>query len=60
MNDEQKKDGVQLDLAFDMEYLVAATEAALFAVGSALSFDKLDLILEDTIYKIKNLFSNAL
>ncbi len=36
-----ENDGVQLDLAFDLEYLVVAAEAALFAVGSALSFDKL-------------------
>lgn len=47
MNGEIKpNDGVQLDLAFDMEYLVIAAEAALFAVGSALSFDKLALSLD--------------
>ena len=34
-------DGVQLDLEFDLDYFVTAAEAALFAVGSALSFDKL-------------------
>lgn len=39
-------DGVQLDLAFDLEYFVAAAEAALFAVGSALAFDKLAESLE--------------
>ena len=47
MNEElNSRDGVQLDLAFDMEYLVVAAEAALFAVGSALTFDKLALSLE--------------
>lgn len=33
--------GVQLDLAFDLDYLVVAAEAALFAVGSAIAHDKL-------------------
>ncbi|MBR5308202.1 MAG: SMC-Scp complex subunit ScpB [Clostridia bacterium] len=36
-----RTDGVQLDLAFDLEYLVVAAEAALFAVGSAIAHDKL-------------------
>lgn len=36
-----KKNGVQLDLSFDMDYFVIAAEAALFAVGSAIKFDKL-------------------
>lgn len=38
--------GVQLDLAFDLEYFVLAAEAALFAVGNALAFDKLAQALE--------------
>ena len=42
-------DGVQLDLAFDLEYFVVAAEAALFAVGSALSFDKLAEALDTRI-----------
>lgn len=36
-----QKSGVQLDLSFDMDYFVIAAEAALFAVGSAIKFDKL-------------------
>lgn len=47
MNTEIKpNDGIQLDLAFDLEYFVSAAEAALFAVGSALAFDKLAESLE--------------
>ncbi len=47
MNTEIKpNDGIQLDLAFDLEYFVNAAEAALFAVGSALTFDKLAESLE--------------
>lgn len=47
MNTEIKQnDGIQLDLAFDLEYFVSAAEAALFAVGSALAFDKLAESLE--------------
>ncbi len=50
MSEEIKNgDGVQLDLAFDMEYLVIAAEAALFAVGSAIAFDKLAQSLETRI-----------
>ena len=47
MNTEIKQNnGIQLDLAFDLEYFVSAAEAALFAVGSALAFDKLAESLE--------------
>lgn len=42
-------DGVQLDLAFDLEYFVVAAEAALFAVGNALSYDKLAEALDTRI-----------
>lgn len=34
-------EGIQLDLAFDLDYFVTAAEAALFAVGGAIAFDKL-------------------
>lgn len=36
-----QNNGVQLDLAFDLDYFVVAAEAALFAVGSAMAYDKL-------------------
>jgi len=42
-------DGVQLDLAFDLEYFVIAAEAALFAVGSALAYDKLAEALDTRV-----------
>ena len=38
--------GVQLDLAFDLDYFVVAAEAALFAVGSAMAYDKLAQALD--------------
>lgn len=41
--------GVQLDLAFDLDYFVVAAEAALFAVGSAIAFDKLAEALETRV-----------
>lgn len=49
--DEQitPNDGVQLDLAFDLEYFVVAAEAALFAVGNALAYDKLAEALDTRI-----------
>lgn len=41
--------GVQLDLAFDLDYFVVAAEAALFAVGNAMAFDKLAEALETRV-----------
>lgn len=42
MREEKSKiDGVQLALDFDLEYLTGCAEAAPFACGSAMSFDKL-------------------
>ncbi len=42
MNKEiTNNDAVQLDLAFDLEYLVGCAEAVLFAVGSAIEYEKL-------------------
>lgn len=40
-NEIINSDGVQLDLAFDLEYLVLCAEAVLFAVGSAIEYEKL-------------------
>ena len=44
-----QNNGVQLDLAFDLDYFVVACEAALFAVGSALAYDKLAEALDTRI-----------
>ena len=36
-----RKESYQAELIYDEEYLVRAAEAAMFAYGSAMSFDKL-------------------
>ncbi len=44
-----QNNGIQLDLAFDLDYFVIAAEAALFAVGSALAYDKLAEALDTRV-----------